>query len=130
MEDKVIEEIVDLYDSAKEEFKTTKDTEYWQGRKDGLRLALALLQPEERIWNMLNHSSHGFRIEEREQYKNFISDIYYDVCDLIYSIRHKEKLNGMTISNIQNWIGTYMQEEHKNSGFVKPSPDAINPFSK
>jgi len=128
MKDETIEEIIDLYDKAQEEFRTTKEKDYWQGRKDGLRLALALIQPEETHWNLLNKSSHGFQVEEREQYKNFVEDIYYNVCDLIYCIRHKEKLHPMTISNIQNWIGTYMNEEHKKSDFVKPAPDAINPF--
>jgi len=91
MGEDVIEEIVDLYDSAQVEFRTTKEKEYWQGRKDGLRLALALLQPDEKVWNILNKSSGGFRIEEKEQYRKFLEDIYYNVCDMVYSIRHKEK---------------------------------------
>ncbi len=126
MEENVIEEIIDLYLSAKEEHKTSKEREYWQGRKDGLRLALALLQPNDKSWDALNRSSYGFRVEEREAYKRFLLDIYYNVCDLVYSIRNKEKIQGMTLSNIQNWIGSYMNSEK--TGFVTPAPDAINPF--
>jgi hypothetical protein len=126
MYDKTIEEIIDLYDSAQEERKTTKEPEYWQGRKDGLRLALAILQPEEEHWKLLNQSSYGFRIEEREMYKNFLDSVFYDLCDLIYSIRHKEKPHSLTVSNLQNWLGTYMIEQK--TGFVKSAPNAINPF--
>ena len=126
MEEDIMEEIVDLYDSAQAEFRTTKEKEYWQGRKDGLRLALALLQPDEKTWDILNKSSGGFRIEEKEQYKRFLADIYYNVCDMVYSIRHKEKIHYMTLSNVQNWIGSYMQMEK--TGFVIEAEDAINPF--
>jgi hypothetical protein len=104
---------------------TTKERSYWQGRKDGLRLALAILEPN-KSRNLLNDSSPGFQVEEREKYKNFLKSIYYDICDLIYSIRHKERIHPLTVSNIQNWIGIYMNLEKE--GFVHPSSDAINPF--
>lgn len=126
MSENVIEEIVELYDSAQQEHKTSKEREYWQGRKDGLRLALALLQPDQQ-WTMLNKSSPGFRVEDRERYKAFLKDIYYNVCDLVYSIRHHEKPHYLTVSNIQNWIGSYMSDK---DGFVDQAPDAINPFGK
>lgn len=65
-EDKVLE-IAEALSRAEAERKTTKEPDYWQGRKDGLRVALAILEPDESIWETLNNN--GNNILDTEEYR-------------------------------------------------------------
>lgn len=125
--DEQLDEILEAENKAAYEFRyVTKDKEYWQGRKDGLRVALAILEPGERVWKDLILTSPGFQETEKDYVLKFLQDAYYNIADMVHSIRNKEPIHGMTFSNIQNWLGTYLT--NVKDGVLLPVDDAINPF--
>lgn len=59
--------------------------EYWQGKKDGLRIALTLFAPNERergMWQLLNDSAHNQRATDMEQRRELIAD-GIRICELL-----------------------------------------------
>jgi hypothetical protein len=120
-----LDEIIELYDRAAAEFKTTKEREYWQGRKDGLRAALAILEPEESLWDMLNKSSHGFRVEEKEALLKFLEDARYNVGAALWEVDQKERIHSQTRINLERWVDSY--DRKAKAGEVLPPKNAIHP---
>lgn len=105
--DEAIEEIIDNYDKAQSEYKTTTEKDYWQGRKDGLRIALALIEPEKRHWKQLNDTSYGFHSTEKEIIQNFVKNIRYNTASILWEIREEKKINSLTVGNLLSWIYQY-----------------------
>lgn len=126
---KKIGEIVELYDRAQKEHKTTREKEYWQGRKDGIRAALAILEPGEGLasWDMINKSSPGFRLTEKEALLEFLKDARYNVGAALweYSERGDKRIHIQTIINLLQWLDSYDRRATRDE--VYPAPDSITP---
>ena len=123
-----IELLLEAYEKAVNEHKTNPDKNYWQGRKDGIRIALSLFHSDKKTWELLNKTSPEFQDTERDRYKGMLRSIYYDVCDLVNSIRTKRQVHQMTIGNILSWVGVY--DQLAIDGFTTKIDDAIDPFEK
>lgn len=118
--------IIELFERAAAEFKTTKEREYWQGRKDGLRAALAILEPGNSYWERANKSSPGFRREEKEVFFEFIKDARYNIGAALWEYSEKGKrIDVQTIINLLQWLEYYDRQAEK--GELDPAPDAITP---
>lgn len=112
---------------AENEVRTNKnEKEYWQGRKDGMRVFLSIVQPNEKIWEQLNQSSHGFQDTERDRLLSLLEDIYYNICDILYSINHNEKIHRQTMINTLQWIDWY--DTCAKQGLTKEITNAMNPI--
>jgi hypothetical protein len=121
-----IREIVEAFNRAASERRSTKEPEYWQGRKDGLRVALAVLQPGE-LWDKANETSPGFRVEEKEALLRFIEDVRYNLGAALweYIEREDKKIHPQTMINLFQWLDSYDRKAKK--GEVLPAEEAISP---
>jgi hypothetical protein len=122
-----IEEIIELFTRAAAEHKTTKEREYWQGRKDGIRAALAILEPgrDGEEWTQLNESSHGFKLEEKEALLKFIEDARYNVGAALWEYETKKSIDIQTIVNLLQWLASYDLKVQKEE--LLPAENAISP---
>ncbi len=105
--DDTIDEIIDAYDKAQDEHKRTTEKDYWQGRKDGLRIALALIQPEKKFWKQLNDTSYGFQSTEKEIIQNNVRNVRYDVATILWEIQNEKKVHTTTRGNLLSWLSHY-----------------------
>ena len=70
--------------------------EYWQGKKDGLRTSLMLINSaigenkESGFWKSFNDSSHGKRITKDESLKLVLENSIYHIGDILYTIKEKK----------------------------------------
>lgn len=125
--EKKLLEIIELEAVAVAERKTTKEREYWQGRKDGLRLALAILEPGESIWKQLTDSSPGFRVTEKEGLLDFMKDARYNIGAALYDYKaDKGRIHIQTIMNLLSWISSYDIASKK--GDLLNTDDALDPY--
>lgn len=107
--DENVYEIIDQYDKAVDEHKRTTEKDYWQGRKDGLRLALSFIQPDNKFWKKLNETSYGFQATEKEIIQNNVRDVRYNVAAILYEIQNEKKVHSMTRGNLLSWLSHYDQ---------------------
>jgi hypothetical protein len=121
-----IDQIIEVYFRVQDERKTTKEPEYWQGKKDGLRTALAILQPGEN-WDRVMESSPGYRLGENEAVLKFLKDARISIGAALweYSESPKKYIHIYTIVNLLQWIQQY--EFLAERGDVTPAPEAITP---
>jgi len=84
--------------------------EYWQGKKDGLRTALALMDTNKSIhWELENNSSHGKRATDFEITQKMLEDACYYIGEALYLFRSKKKLNIQSKINWEQWYSWYKQ---------------------
>jgi hypothetical protein len=102
------DELISLYSDVAEQHDRcesgSKEREYWQGKKDGLRTALALLQPE-RNWTALNDSSWDKRSTDLELLKSLVQDATFYIGEILWS--HKPgngKVHPLSWTNMRNWF--------------------------
>ena len=128
MEAKLLE-IYELFTRAAREHRITKDEpEYWQGRKDGIRAALAILEPEQKDsedWKRLSESSPGYRVTEDEEILSFVKDARYNIGAALWEYESKKRIDLQTVINLLQWIDSY--ERKAKAGKLSPAPDAITP---
>lgn len=126
LEEKLLE-IAELEQRAQEEHRTSKEPEYWQGRKDGLRIALAILEPGEHVWKDLIKTSPGFRIEEKEVLLEMLKDARFNIGAALweYSEKPERNIHIYTIVNLLQWLASY--DQRAAAGDLIPTPNAITP---
>ena len=73
-----LSEIYDDVKDAHREAKTKEEMQYWQGKKDGLRTALAEIGNDQqaRTWNLLQRSAGTQRATEREILRSMVKDAH------------------------------------------------------
>lgn len=105
--DEAVKDILEQYDKAVDEHRRTTEKDYWQGRKDGLRLALSFIQPDNKLWKLLNETSYGFQATEKEIIQNNVRDVRYNVSAILWEIEHNKKVHSVTRGNLLSWLSNY-----------------------
>lgn len=127
--EEIIEELTDLYEKVADEHRDSKDNfarEYWQGKKDAFRTALALLNPENTSWKLLNKTSPGGRALMIDRLKSRLEDARYNIGSILYELKNEKKVHYQTKMNLINWISVYDLMAEKNE--VIPTPDALDVY--
>lgn len=118
--DEIIHDLHHLYRSVEKQFRENPG-EYWQGKKDGLRTALALLEPE-RNWKELNDTSPGKKLTDNEIIQEMLSDAYYNITAALWEIEKEKRLHPQTRMNLVNWYHAY--KHNADNGLLDKIEDA------
>jgi hypothetical protein len=78
--------------------------EYWQGKKDGLRTAPALLDKENsNHWRSYQESSHNRRLTKLQNLTEMVNDAVYYIGEVLWAMLG----DGDIILNMQQWFDRY-----------------------
>lgn len=105
-------ELTRIYRDTLYEFKRAKesdiDVDYWQGRKDAMRLCLALILPDlENSMNDLLDISSNYRPTESELVQQLLETAVYNVATIVYEIEEMPRVDGRTVLNLKNFVKQY-----------------------
>lgn len=95
---------------ATDEVRET-NSEYFQGKKDGLRVALTLLYEglgegdRAKMVEATRRSSHGLQATQKEKLKAVLSDAIIVFGDFVTTVFEKNKPDYRTAVNAYNWFG-------------------------
>ena len=78
---------------------------YWQGKKDGLRTALALLEPGD-SWALTNESSYGKRLTDLERLRRLVEDAAYYIGEVLWTHETGHDIAPLSWINMKNWYRT------------------------
>lgn len=115
--DEIMGDILKLYETAVMEHreahdKDAEDIAYWQGRKDGTRIILALLLPE-RSFSALNESSPGFRTDKVTLLSELVERAYWLLNEVNADHKGKLKVHPLSWLNIRRWLEQYKFLQNK-----------------
>jgi len=126
---KIYFEFHNLHDDIIEEWKETQ-TEYWQGKKDGMRIAriyvLEALNMEDNAKSakFLRESSHTARSTTLEILKSMVRDARFYIGESLWMARENIPLHPMSRINWNQWIDWYDRLAEK--GTVPEADGAID----
>jgi hypothetical protein len=75
---------------------------YWQGKKDGLRTALALLEPGD-SWTTINESSYGKRLTDLEKLSRLVEDAAHYIGEVLWAHEAGDDVMPLSWVNMRNW---------------------------
>lgn len=111
MNEETIQQLRDLYRDTLIEFKQNagfEDQDYWQGRKDAMRLCLTLILPElEDNLRTLLETSPNYIPVESELIQDLLDDAVYNVAAIVYEIEELPRVDGRTLLNLKNFVRRY-----------------------
>lgn len=100
-----------LYRETMDTFKESADSDdkdYWQGRKDAMRLVYAILDPERKeSMEQLLETSPGYIPVDRVMYHELIADAVYNAAAIVWEIEARGKPDFRTIGNLKAFVRSY-----------------------
>lgn len=105
-----ISTLIDLFHDVDQEHRDCTEPmarEYWQGKKDGLRTALALLDKEDsEHWRSYQESSHNRRLTKLQNLIEMVNDAVYYIGEVLWA-QEGGNIHPMPILNMQQWFDRY-----------------------
>jgi len=106
-----LDQIKLIYRDTLEEFhKSTRgeDEQYWQGRKDAMRVVLALLQSDEADnINTLLETSPGYIPTERAIFQELLKSAVYNAAAIVWELKVDGKADYRTLANLRSFVEGY-----------------------
>jgi hypothetical protein len=85
-----------------------EDRDYWQGRKDAMRLVYAILDPERKeSMKRILESSPGYIPTDQEFFHELIADGVYNAAAIVWEIEEMGKPDRQTIANLRAFVRDY-----------------------
>ena len=110
-------ELADLFLDVDQEHRDcteAMDREYWQGKKDGLRTALALLDKENaNHWESYQKSSHNSRLTKLQILTEMVNDAVYYIGEILWAQQDGGNIHPMSILNMRQWFDRYRREAER-----------------
>jgi hypothetical protein len=127
-QERIYKEFHDLHNDVVEEFKT-QQTEYWQGKKDGLRIARiyvleALDMEEANSARSLRESSPSARSTTLEILREMARQARFYIGEALWMERDNEPLHPLSRVNWSQWVSWYDRLVEK--GIVPEADGAID----
>lgn len=105
-----ISTLIDLFMDVDQEHRDCTEPmarQYWQGKKDGLRTALALLDKENaKHWKSYQESSHNRRLTKLQILTEMVNDAVYYVGEVLWA-QDGGDIHPMSVLNMQQWFDRY-----------------------
>ena len=103
-------ELIDLFLDVEQEHRDCTEPmarQYWQGKKDGLRTALALLDKENADhWQSYQESSHNRRLTKLQTLTEMVNDAVYYIGEVLW-VHEGGSIHPMSILNMKQWFDRY-----------------------
>jgi len=113
----VISELADLFLDVDQQHRDCTEPmarEYWQGKKDGLRTALALLDKENSDhWRSYQASSHNSRLTKLEILTEMVNDAVYYIGEVLWVLDGGGDIHPMSVFNMEQWFDRYKREAER-----------------
>ena len=109
MNEQISKELNQLYKETYLTFKKnngTKNQDYWQGRKDAMRLCLSILRQDDNLRDLLD-SSPGYIPVDSELFQDLLEDAVYNVVAILYEIECEERIHPQTRLNLERFVDKY-----------------------
>lgn len=109
----IAEELADLFLDVDQQHRDCTEPfarEYWQGKKDGLRTALALIDKENSDhWKSYQGSSHNRRLTKLEVLTEMVNDAVYYIGEVLWSLKGGN-IHPTSVLNMEQWFDRYKRE--------------------
>ena len=106
-----ISTLIDLFQDVDQEHRDCTEPmarEYWQGKKDGLRTALSLLDLENADhWESYQESSHNRRLTKLQILTEMVNDAVYYIGEVLRAVLDRGDIHLMSIGNMRQWFSRY-----------------------
>lgn len=107
----VARELADLFLDVNQEHRNCTEPiarEYWQGKKDGLRTALALLDKENvDHWRSYQQSSYNTRLTKLESLTQMVNDAVYYIGEVLWFCNSGGNIHPTSVLNMEQWFDRY-----------------------
>jgi hypothetical protein len=113
----VVNELADLFLDVDQEHRDCTEPmarEYWQGKKDGLRTALALLNKENADhWRNYQESSHNRRLTKLQTLTEMVNDAVYYIGEVLWWALDGGDIHPTSVLNMEKWFDRYKREAER-----------------